>query len=231
MDNSKLSYYKKLLIAEKNELEAEIGSLSDERRESVKESTGELSSYDNHPADQASNTFGRELDRGVSENTLRLLLQVNNALERIDEGTYGVCQRCGREIKSERLAVVPETEFCEKCQEIEEIEDNRRPSLSEGDAYASFDWVFNDGSDKVEYDGEDSWQDVAQYGTSSTPQDVPETLTGGNTGEQAYIDSDEIIGSVTRVDSLMTDKADNPEDTEETETDFTGSMGENHRQK
>ena len=66
---------------------------------SLTEATGELmsSSSDNHLADTASETYERELDEGLEEGAMRRLREVEEALTRIDEGTYGTCAVCGRE--------------------------------------------------------------------------------------------------------------------------------------
>ena len=76
--------------------------------------TGELvsSSADNHLADTASETFERELDEGLEEGAVRRLREVDAALERIDQGTYGTCAVCGKEISEARLEAVPWTSLC-----------------------------------------------------------------------------------------------------------------------
>jgi RNA polymerase-binding protein DksA len=82
------------------------GSLLDE--------TGELksSSADNHLADTASETYQREFDEGLEEDARRQLREIDAALRRLDEGTYGICEACGREIDPERLEAVPTATLC-----------------------------------------------------------------------------------------------------------------------
>ncbi|AZO94415.1 TraR/DksA C4-type zinc finger protein [Halocella sp. SP3-1] len=229
MEKSRLIYYKKLLLKEKNELEAGLELMSNEEKRSLKESTGELSSYDNHPADQASNTYGRELDRGIRDNSLTLLTEVNDALAKMEEGRYGICQRCGEEIKESRLEVVPQTSFCEKCKGIEENEGVRRRSLAEATIFPPFGHGFNDDNDQVEYDAEDCWQDLAQYGSSDSPQDNPAELVGDQSDKQTYTDSDEIVGSVGIEDSIFDDEIDDLEESDDEKTTFTGSIASNER--
>jgi DnaK suppressor protein len=81
---------------------------------SLIDETGELmsSSADNHLADTASETFERELDEGLEEGAVRRLREVQEALSRIDDGTYGTCAVCGREIPPERLEAVPWATLC-----------------------------------------------------------------------------------------------------------------------
>jgi DnaK suppressor protein len=81
------------------------GSLLDE--------TGDLAiGSGDHLADSASDTYLRELDGGLEENAGHLLNEIDAALARIDEGTYGVCTRCGGPIPEERLEAVPYATLC-----------------------------------------------------------------------------------------------------------------------
>jgi RNA polymerase-binding protein DksA len=81
------------------------GSLTDE--------TGDLASGPgDHIADNASETYMRELDGGLGENAERMLGEIDAALERIENGTYGTCAVCGREIPKERLDAVPYATLC-----------------------------------------------------------------------------------------------------------------------
>jgi DnaK suppressor protein len=101
------------LLKRKEHLEGTIAN-HDLGGSTLTEQTGELSdsTYDNHLADMASETYERELDEGLEEDAARQLREVNEALVRLDEGTYGTCAACGREIPSERLDAVPWTTLC-----------------------------------------------------------------------------------------------------------------------
>jgi DnaK suppressor protein len=81
---------------------------------SLTEETGELlsGSADNHMADTATETYERELDEGLEEDARGQLRQVDNALARIEAGTYGKCEVCGKEIPEDRLEAVPWTTLC-----------------------------------------------------------------------------------------------------------------------
>lgn len=76
--------------------------------------TGELmsSSADNHLADTASETFERELDEGLEADAERQLRDVEAALGRLEDGTYGTCDVCGKPIPEERLEAIPWTTLC-----------------------------------------------------------------------------------------------------------------------
>ena len=81
---------------------------------SLTEETGELmsSSSDNHLADTASETYEREFDEGLEEDAQDQLRDVEAALQRIEDGTYGTCSACGKQIPVERLEAVPWTTLC-----------------------------------------------------------------------------------------------------------------------
>lgn len=96
--------------------------------ESLKESTGEDSSYDQHSADLALATFEREKDLGLKDGLEISRAKLAQALDRMQKGTYGFCLRCGKPIPEGRLKAIPETELCIECQKEEEVAPaNRRP--------------------------------------------------------------------------------------------------------
>lgn len=101
----------------------ELRSLLEERRdsddldESQQESTGELSSVDQHPGDVGTTTFERTRDLSIEENLKNHIDEVEAALDRIAEGSYGTCEICGAEIDRERLQARPATRHCKEHQE------------------------------------------------------------------------------------------------------------------
>ncbi len=106
-------HFREALLKQKEQLEATIAN-HDIGGSSLTDETGELSgsTADNHLADSASETYERELDEGLEEDATRQLREVEDALERIEAGTYGICEACGREIPAERLEAVPWTKLC-----------------------------------------------------------------------------------------------------------------------
>jgi RNA polymerase-binding transcription factor DksA len=99
------------LETERARLEAALKSVNHEG--SLLEETGDLSiGTDDHLADSATETYMRELDDGLEENAERLLDEIQAALGRLDDGTYGTCTACGRSIPSERLQAVPWAALC-----------------------------------------------------------------------------------------------------------------------
>lgn len=80
--------------------------------EPEEDSSAELSHFDQHPADAASDAFEREKDFSILDRIQSELEDVERALKRLDEGTYGTCQACGCDIGDERLEAVPAARFC-----------------------------------------------------------------------------------------------------------------------
>jgi DnaK suppressor protein len=77
--------------------------------------------------DRAVSTYTKELNFSQSENETQLLQMVDGALQRMDDGTYGQCLNCGKEIGLKRLEAVPWTHLCIDCQsKAEEIDQGRR---------------------------------------------------------------------------------------------------------
>jgi RNA polymerase-binding transcription factor DksA len=94
-----------------DERERVSGLIADLRNEGLDEEesdqSGELTHYDQHPADQASDTFEREKDLGILEDLEAELAEIEAALQRLDDGTYGVDEQTGEPIDPERLDAVP----------------------------------------------------------------------------------------------------------------------------
>lgn len=88
--------------------------------QSQRDESGELSDYTHHPADSASATYDRERDSALLLTIEGLLEKVDRAIEKIQEGSYGVCDRCGEEIAAARLLAMPAAALCLKCQNMED---------------------------------------------------------------------------------------------------------------
>lgn len=88
------------------------GVVAEHGPDAESEQLGELSSFDQHPADIGSEVFEREKDYSVVLQLDEQIGEVQAAIQRIDEGAYGSCERCGRPIARERLAAIPWTRLC-----------------------------------------------------------------------------------------------------------------------
>jgi len=110
--------FRDLLVAERDRLEQELREIETRTaRMNETERASELSAYEDHPADLASETFEREKDLAIGESVESLLNQVNTALEKIERGTFGICDACRRPIKKARLQAIPFATLCVDCQD------------------------------------------------------------------------------------------------------------------
>ncbi len=90
--------------------------------ETENQSMSELSDVDQHQADVGTETFEREKDYSILERVEAELADVEHALHRLDDGTYGTCEACGRPIDEERLQAMPAARFCLDDQALAERE-------------------------------------------------------------------------------------------------------------
>ena len=109
---------KRDLLAYRKRLEGELAELTGQRRDleeatgaSMSEAIGEVG-FDEEYADAGTVTFERERDLSLSQNARDLIEKIERALVRMDQGTYGRCQACGRPIEPERLDALPYTTYC-----------------------------------------------------------------------------------------------------------------------
>ena len=113
-----LEQYGSRLQKLKDEVTDRIQMLQDTGlQESMHDSTGELSFYNNHPGDVASEVYERSKDLALVDNAKIQLKKIEDALDKINKGTYGSCDECGKTIDIDRLEVLPETTKCIHCRE------------------------------------------------------------------------------------------------------------------
>ena len=106
--------FRTLLVQERERILDTISHLHEEHNRPMEDEVGELAGRgaDNHLGDMATVTFDRELDEGLEEGAMQTLAQIDRALARLDDGTYGVCERCGKVIAEERLRARPWATLC-----------------------------------------------------------------------------------------------------------------------
>jgi DnaK suppressor protein len=106
-----VEHFRELLESERSRLQNARQAIHHDG--SLLEETGDLAiGSGDHIADSATETFMRELDEGLEENADHLLVEIEAALGRIDDGTYGLCVNCGQPIAAERLEAVPYATLC-----------------------------------------------------------------------------------------------------------------------
>jgi DnaK suppressor protein len=76
--------------------------------------------FDDDPADAGSASFERETAQSLSNHARNLLSQIDDAMRRMDAGTYGTCERCGEAIEAERLEALPYATLCMACKRRDE---------------------------------------------------------------------------------------------------------------
>jgi RNA polymerase-binding protein DksA len=109
--------FRRRLQDERGRVVAAIDNLHHENPGSMGDEVDE-SSLDNHLAETATVTIDREIDYSLEESEERVLAAIDAALGRIESGSYGRCEECGKEIEEERLEAIPWATLC--------IDDKRR---------------------------------------------------------------------------------------------------------
>ena len=116
-----LNEFKKLVLKRKEEINDEIKHISDDTlKKSQKDASGDISGYTYHMADVATDNYDREFSLGLASSDRQSLYELEDALKRIDDGSFGICEDCKRLITKVRLKAVPQARLCVKCQEKRE---------------------------------------------------------------------------------------------------------------
>ena len=201
MDAEIMEGLRRRLLQEKSELEQRVReNVHFGLGNSYRDSTGDLSTNDNHPADGGTEMFERGKDIALLDKETLRLQRVEAALGRMESGEYGHCAACGKFIPLERLEALPTAIYCMEHEPMRVNIESRpveekflsppfgRTSLDERDDHYGF-------------DGEDAWQIVESWGTSNTP-----AMAEGNNiddyGSMA-IESDENDGFVEPIESFL----------------------------
>jgi len=164
MEKEKMIYFKEKLINEK----ARVVNLIDQMKQngvvnSNSEMETDLSFYDNHPSDMATELFDKEKGLALKGNEISILNEIEDALKSIENNTYGKCLSCGSEIAVERLEFMPYAQNCQICQKSigshKPAEQNNR--CVEEDVIGSFFSYSN--KSEVGVDAEDTYQAVERF--------------------------------------------------------------------
>ncbi len=195
MDRNDIKHFEELLNNEKKKRE---NSLEDKKMGyeiSVKELTGDLSSYDNHPGDMGNETFEAEKNISFKTRDRYLLGEIQIALNKIAEGTYGLCELCRREIEKDRLEIRPYSRLCINCEndmERKDKDEEKGRPIEEQVLYPPFGKSFTDNSvkDSVKFDGEDTWDSLNEYNVR-----MSDNKFGVEDEETGYVEDVEQIGN------------------------------------
>ena len=125
LSKQQLKHFRQLLITERAKFAGGIRALAEEASTSPRDASGDLSAYTVHMADMAADTFEREMSMNIVSSEQEILYQIDDALKRIDEGTFGICQQCNKPITMSRLKAVPYASMCIACQRVKEQKNKR----------------------------------------------------------------------------------------------------------
>ncbi|WP_127836369.1 TraR/DksA C4-type zinc finger protein [Clostridium prolinivorans] len=173
MNNEKIMYFKEKLLNERKNVLKFLNQMEENEvfnsKTEISSEISELSAYDNHPSDMATELFDAEKGMALKEHEINILKKIDTCLKKIENGTYGKCSMCGLEIAESRLEFIPYAELCVNCQDkaskIKPREKNNR-SVEEDVLGYPLGYGFNDFDEtnyEVGYDAEDSYQSVQRY--------------------------------------------------------------------
>ena len=120
-NKKELTEFKKIILKVKDKMVDDIKHISEDTlKKSQKDASGDISGYTYHMADVATDTYDREFSVGLASNERQMLYELSDALKKIEDGSYGVCEEYKSLIAKNRLKAVPYARLCVKCQEKKE---------------------------------------------------------------------------------------------------------------
>ncbi len=125
LNKEQVKQLRQLLITERAKLAEEIKAIARDTAKSPREASGDLSAYTVHMADMAADTYERELSMNIVSSEQELLYQIDDALKRLDDGSFGICQQCDQPVSMSRLKAVPYASMCISCQRAKEQKHKR----------------------------------------------------------------------------------------------------------
>ncbi|WP_332066879.1 TraR/DksA C4-type zinc finger protein [Bacillus sp. KH172YL63] len=170
LKDSQIQTLKQELVQQQKQLQEHLHQdLDNLHHTNERDNSGELSLYDNHPADMGTELYEREKDFAIDDHAKLELNKIQHALEAISEGSYGTCKECGGDIPYERLEAIPTTLYCKDHTPEQSIIEDR--PVEEDVLQPPVDNEFRHETDGNVRDDQDSFQEVGRFGTSETPSD------------------------------------------------------------
>lgn len=120
MSRKELAEFREILLYRRRLLRGDVEGLESEAMKKGVEAAGDLSTLPMHLADLGTDSFEQDLSLGLMENKSEVIQEITEALERIKEGTYGLCEGCRKRIPKDRLRAIPYTRLCVQCKKREE---------------------------------------------------------------------------------------------------------------
>ena len=120
LSRSELKDFKARLRKRKLILQGDVKGLEDEAMKKGAAAAGDLSTLPQHLADLGTDNFEQDISLGLMENESEEIKEIDEALERIQDGTYGLCENCQKKIPKDRLKAIAYTRLCVNCKMKEE---------------------------------------------------------------------------------------------------------------
>ena len=120
LSKSELNEFKALLLTRKKVLQGDVKTLEDEACKKGSEAAGDLSTLPMHLADLGTDSHEQDVSLGLMENESDEIHEIQEAFERIKDGSFGLCETCRKKIPKERLRAIPYTRLCVTCKKKEE---------------------------------------------------------------------------------------------------------------
>ena len=121
MEQSRLDELPRRLEQDRADLRAQIEQIENEDVHAENQYDPEFSGYGNHMAETGTEIFEQERNLSVEQSLQQQLADVEHALSKFGEGTYGICDNCGKEIMPERLQALPQAALCIDCKSHQEM--------------------------------------------------------------------------------------------------------------
>ena len=123
MKAEEVAQFKKLLLSVRERLVGKVDFMQGEAlKKSRQDASGDLSNVPIHMADVGTDNYERDIMIELIQNGEEGVRNIDTALEKIEEGAFGVCELCAKKINKERLNAVPYAKLCIDCQREEEID-------------------------------------------------------------------------------------------------------------
>ncbi len=121
LTKKELNEFKKIILKRKEEVSADLKQVSEDTlKKSPKDASGDISGYSFHMADAATDNYDREFSFGLASSEREMIHGLDDALKRIEEGNFGICEDCKVRIPKTRLKALPWAQLCIKCQQKRE---------------------------------------------------------------------------------------------------------------
>ncbi len=120
LSKAELNEFKALLLLRKKVLQGDVKTLEDEGCKKGTDAAGDLSTLPMHLADLGTDSFEQDITLGLMENESGELHEIEEALDRIKDGSFGLCESCKKKIPKERLKAIPYARLCVNCKKKEE---------------------------------------------------------------------------------------------------------------